>query len=139
MAQKLYVQGNLGRDPEMRYTPKGQAVCNFSVAENRQYTGADVQVVKETTWFNVSAWGKTAENCNQYLKKGQSVTVWGRLTADPATHGPRIWTGQDGTNRASFEVSAAEVIFGSMPTAHANAEAGPAEGAEPVAEEAIDF
>ena len=138
MAQKLWIKGNLGRDPEMRYTPSGQAVCNFSVAENRQYTAANGETVKETTWFNVSAWGKTAENCNKYLKKGQDVTVWGRLTADPATHGPRLWTGQDGTQRASFEVSASEVIFGSMPNGHAQTEEPTEEGA-PVPEEAVEF
>jgi single-strand DNA-binding protein len=64
--QTIIIVGHLGRDPEMRYTPAGQAVTNFNLAANRQYTDSSGQVVKETTWFRVSAWGKTAENCNQY-------------------------------------------------------------------------
>lgn len=111
MYQTIIIVGNLGRDPEMRYTPGGQAVTSFSVATNRQYTGSDGQQVKETIWFRISAWGKLAETCNTYLKKGSKVLVEGRLTADPATGGPRLWTGQDGSTRASFEVSANTVRF----------------------------
>ncbi|KPL06938.1 hypothetical protein AMJ86_06510 [bacterium SM23_57] len=95
----------------MRYTPSGQAVTNFSVATNRQYTASDGQQVKETVWFRVSAWGRQAETCNQFLRQGSRVLVEGRLTSDPATGGPRIWTRQDGTSAASFEVSAATVRF----------------------------
>jgi single-strand DNA-binding protein len=111
MYQKIVVVGNLGRDPEMRYTPSGQAVTNFSIATNRQYTGNDGQLVKETTWFRVSVWGKQAEACNQYLSQGRQVLVEGRLTSDPATGGPKIWTRQDGTPGASFEISANTVKF----------------------------
>ncbi|MDP2975003.1 MAG: single-stranded DNA-binding protein [Anaerolineales bacterium] len=111
MYQTTIIVGNLGRDPEMRYTPSGQAVTSFSVATNRQYTNNAGETVKETIWFRVSAWGKQAETCNQYLKKGSKVLVEGRLTADSATGGPRIWTGQDGSARASFEVSAQTVRF----------------------------
>jgi single-strand DNA-binding protein len=111
MYQTIIIVGNVGRDPEMRYTPSGQAVTSFSVATNRQYTNNNAETVKETIWFRVSAWGKTGETCNQYLKKGSKVLVEGRLTADPATGGPRIWTAQDGTSRASFEVSAQTVRF----------------------------
>jgi len=111
MYQKIIVVGNLGRDPEMRYTPSGQAVINFSVATNRQYTASDGQQVKETIWFRVSAWGRQAETCNQFLKRGSKVLVEGRLTADPASGGPRIWTRQDGTPAASFEISAIQVNF----------------------------
>lgn len=103
--------GNLGRDPEMRYTPSGQAVTNLSVAVNDDYTNSNGERVKRTIWMRVSTWGKQAENCNQYLKKGSKVLVEGRLTADPATGGPRIWTGQDGQPRASYEVSAVTVRF----------------------------
>jgi single-strand DNA-binding protein len=106
----IYV-GNLGRDPEMRYTPSGQAVTNFSVAVNRQYTGGDGSVVKETIWIRTSTWGKNAENCNQYLHKGSKVLVEGHLVADPATGGPKIYNKQDGTPGASFEVSASTVRF----------------------------
>ena len=111
MYQKLTLIGNLGRDPEMRYTPGGQAVTNLNLATNRTWTDASGQRIKETTWFRVSAWGKTAENCNQYLRKGSKVLIEGRLNVDPATGGPRIYTRQDGTAGASFEVSATTVQF----------------------------
>ena len=96
MYHTIIIVGNLGKDPEMRYTPAGQAVTNFSVATSRQYTGSDGNQVKETIWFRVSAWGKQAETCNQYLKKGSKVLVEGRLTPDPSTGGPRLWQRQDG-------------------------------------------
>ena len=99
MFQTIIIVGNVGRDPEMRYTPSGQAVTSFSVATNRQYSNNNGETVKETIWFRVSAWGKTGETCNQYLKKGSKVLIEGRLTADPATGGPRIWNGQDGSPR----------------------------------------
>lgn len=111
MYQKITLIGNLGRDPEMRYTPSGQAVTSFNLATNRTYTGSDGQKVKETTWFRVSAWGKQAEICNNYLHKGSKVFIEGRLVADPATGGPRIFTRQDGTTGASFEVSVSAVQF----------------------------
>jgi hypothetical protein len=69
MYQKLIIVGNLGKDPEMRYAPNGDAVTNLNVATNRKYTDKGGQVVKETTWFRVSVWGKQAEACNTYLKK----------------------------------------------------------------------
>ena len=111
MFQTIILAGNLGRDPEMRYTPTGQAVTSFSVATNRQWTNNNGETVKETVWFRISAWGKLAETCNQFLKKGSKVLVEGRLTADPNSGGPRVWTGQDGQPRASFEVNAQTVRF----------------------------
>jgi len=111
MYQKTIIAGNLGGDPEMRYTQSGQAVTNFSVATNRQYTASDGQLVKETTWFRVSAWGRLAETCNQFLRRGSKVLVEGRLNADTATGGPRIWSGQDGQPRASYEITAETVRF----------------------------
>ena len=111
MYHTIILVGNLGRDPEMRYTPSGQAVTNFSVATNRQYTGSDGQVVKETIWFRISTWGKNAENCNQFLKRGSKVLVEGRLVPDASTGGPRIWNRQDGTPSASFEINAQMVRF----------------------------
>jgi len=111
MYQKITIVGNLGRDPEMRYTASGQAVTNFNVATNNQYTGSDGQSVKETTWFRVSAWGRIAENCNQYLRQGSKVLIEGRLKPDQATGGPRIWNRQDGTPSASFEITANVVKF----------------------------
>ena len=110
MFHTIIIVGNLGRDPEMRYTPSGQAVTNFNLATNRQYTASDGTQVKETIWFRVSTWGKQAETCNQYLKKGSKVLVEGRLVADPKTGGPKIWQGQSGPG-ASFEVSASMVRF----------------------------
>jgi len=109
--QKLVVVGNLGRDPEMRYTPSGQAVTNFSMATNRRYTDSNGQQVDETTWFRVSVWGNQAEAVNQYLQQGSRVLVEGRLRPDPETGGPRIWTRNDGTPGASFEVTAFRVVF----------------------------
>lgn len=111
MYHTIIIVGNLGRDPEMRYLPSGQGVCNFSVATNRQYTSSDGQSIKETVWFRVSTWGRTAEVCNQYLKTGSKVLVEGRLNPDPATGGPRTWTGQDGSTRASYEITASQVRF----------------------------
>ncbi len=111
MYHTIIVVGNLGRDPEMRYTPGGSAVTNFNIATNRQYTASDGTPVKETIWFRVSTWGKTAEVCNQYLRKGSKVLVEGRLIPDQASGGPRVWTRQDGTAAASFEVSANTVRF----------------------------
>lgn len=109
--QKIVVVGNLGRDPEMRYTPTGQAVTNFSIASNRQYTASNGEKVKETCWFRVSAWGRQGEIANQYLKAGRQVLVEGRLTPDKTTGGPRVWTRQDGTPGASFEISADRIVF----------------------------
>lgn len=111
MYHTIIIVGNLGRDPEMRYTPSGQAVTNLNVATNRQYTTSDGNPVKETIWFRISTWGKNAENCNQYLKKGSKVLVEGRLNPDPATGGPRVFTRQDGTSGATFEVTAQTIRF----------------------------
>jgi single-strand DNA-binding protein len=111
MYHTLVIVGNVGKDPEMRYTPSGQAVTSFSVASNRQYTTGNGEQVKETIWFRVTTWGKQAEVCNQYVKKGMKVLVEGRLTPDKATGGPRVWTKQDGSAGASFEVNASTVRF----------------------------
>lgn len=111
MYHKIIIVGNLGRDPEMRYTPQGTPVTTLSVATNRKWTNADGTPGEETIWFRVSAWGKQAETCNQYLSKGRQVLVEGQLRPDPATGGPRIWTRQDGTAGASFEVRAFTVKF----------------------------
>jgi single-strand DNA-binding protein len=135
MYQTIIIAGNVGRDPEMRYTPSGQAVTSFSVATNRQYTNNNGETVKETIWFRISAWGKTGEICNQYLKKGSKVLVEGRLTADPATGGPRVWTAQDGSTRASFEVYAQTVRF--LSSRSEAAEPGMGGAAAPAAEEGM--
>src|SRR5512138_821378 len=111
MFHTIIIVGNVGKDPEMRYTPSGQAVTSFSVATNRQYTTGSGEQVKETIWFRITTWGKQAEVCNQYLKKGSKVLIEGRLTPDKSTGGPRIWSKQDGTSGASFEVTAGTVRF----------------------------
>ncbi|MBC8330821.1 MAG: single-stranded DNA-binding protein [Anaerolineae bacterium] len=111
MYQKIIIVGNLGNDPEMRYTPSGQAVTNFSVATNNRYTGKDGQRVDETIWFRVSAWGRQAETCNQYLKRGRKVLVEGRMTADRQTGGPRVFQRNDGSYGASYEITAQSVQF----------------------------
>jgi single-strand DNA-binding protein len=111
MYHTLILVGNLGKDPEMRYTPSGQAVANFSVAVNDSYTNSQGERVDRTIWIRVSTWGKLAETCNQYLKKGRKVLVEGRLTPDVNTGGPRVWTRQDGTPSASYEITANTVRF----------------------------
>ena len=111
MYQKLVIVGNLGRDPEMRYMPDGRPVTQLNVATNNTYKDASGQVVKETTWFRVSVFGKQAEACAQYLQKGRVVLVEGRLRPDKQTGGPRIWEKQDGTKGATFEVTALNVRF----------------------------
>lgn len=112
MYQKIIVVGNLGGDPEMRYMPDGTGVTSFSVATNRRWNDRQTgQPVDETTWFRVSVWGRRAEVANQYLKKGSRVLVEGRIKPDPNTGGPRLWTAQDGTVRASFEITADNFSF----------------------------
>ena len=111
MYHSITIVGNLGRDPEMRYTPNGTPVTSFNVASNRQYTNSQGERVKETIWFRVSAWSKLAETCNNFLHKGSRVLVEGRLVPDPVSGGPRTYTRQDGTTAASFEITANTVRF----------------------------
>ncbi len=109
--QTIIIVGRLGRDPEMRYTPTGQAVTSFNIATDRRWTDSNGVKQKETAWFRVSVWGKMAESTNQYLKKGSQVIVEGRLNVDAKTGGPRIFNRQDGTAGSSFEVTAQTVRF----------------------------
>ncbi|MGC9357547.1 MAG: single-stranded DNA-binding protein [Anaerolineae bacterium] len=109
--QKIIIVGNLGRDPEMRYTADGTPVTNFSVATNRRWNNPDGTQGEETVWFRVTVWRRQAEVAAQYLSKGRQVMVEGRMNPDRATGGPRIWTGQDGVARASYEITADRVIF----------------------------
>jgi single-strand DNA-binding protein len=111
MFHTIIIVGNLGRDPEMRYTPSGQPVTSFNVATNRTYTGNNGQTVKETIWFKVNVWGKQAESCNNYLRKGSKVLIEGRLQADANSGGPRTFSRQDGTTGANFEVVASQIRF----------------------------
>ena len=110
MYHKIILVGNLGRDPEMRYTPSGQQVTNFSMATSEKWTGQDGQIHDRTIWWKVTSWGKQAEIVNQYLKKGSKVLVEGRMNPDDKGN-PRTWTAQDGTVRASFEVTAQTIKF----------------------------
>lgn len=103
--------GHLGRDPEMRYTPDGREMTRFSLATNRKYNGSNGERVDVTVWGNITAWGKMGEVCNQYLQKGSQVLVEGYLTPDRATGAPRLWVGNDGQSRASFEITATAVRF----------------------------
>jgi len=101
---KLIVVGNLGRDPEMRYTPNGQAVTSFSVATNHKYTTSEGEQRDETEWFSVSVFGRQADACNQYLSKGQKVYVDGRLRS-------RSYQAQTGETRFVMEIRADQVRF----------------------------
>ena len=101
---KIIVVGNLGRDPELRYTPQGAAVCNFSIATNekKRDKGGDLQDV--TTWFRVTLWNKQAENASKYLTKGSPVYIEGRLRIEE-------WADKDGKNRFTLEVNATDMQF----------------------------
>ena len=108
---KVFLMGNLTRDVELKYTPSDQPVANIGLAVNRRYRTREGEDREESTFVDCEAWGRTAEVCNQYLKKGSKVLVEGRLNPDRETGGPRIWTRQDGTPAASFEITAATVRF----------------------------
>jgi single-strand DNA-binding protein len=109
--QEITIVGFLGRDPEMRYTPGGSAVTSFPLAANRRHRDAQGELVKETTWFQVTAWERQAENAAQYLQKGSQVLVRGRLNPDSQTGGPRLYERRDGSAGASYEVTAREIIY----------------------------
>ncbi len=101
---KVMIIGNLGTDPEMRYTANGKAVTTFSIACNRNFSGADGERREETEWFSVVTWEKLAETCSQFLQKGRRAYVEGRLHT-------RSWDGPDGNKRYRTEVIANTVLF----------------------------
>lgn len=136
MFQQVTIVGNLGRDPEMRFTPSGQAVTNLNVAVDESFSNAQGQKVKRTLWAKVSVWGKQAETCNQYLAKGRKVLVVGRLTFDDTTGGPKMFDRADGSKGTSFEITAETVRFLS-PAGEGNGSAPAATEAAP--EETINF
>ena len=105
MYQRLILVGNLGSDPEQRFTPAGDPVTSFSVATSRKYGDKD-----ETTWFRVTVWGKPAESCVTYLHKGSKVLVDGRLRPD-ANGNPVTFQRKDGTWGSSYDVTAEAVRF----------------------------
>ncbi len=96
--------GNLTRDPELRYTPNGKAVCSFGIATNRYWTTESGEKKEEADFHNIVAWGKLAELCSQFLAKGRKVFVEGRLST-------RSWTAQDGTQKSRTEVVIDDMII----------------------------
>ena len=138
MYQQITLIGNLGNDPEMRYTPSGVAVTTFNVAVNRRWTNQEGQSQDKTTWFRVTAWRKLAETANQYLTKGRQVLVVGEVEE------VRGFIDRDGNPRGSLEVTANTIKFigqrgdNAMP---ASMSAGPgAQGDNPeVSDEDIPF
>jgi len=101
---RMIIIGNLGSEPEMRFTPNGRPVTSFSVATNWRYTTAEGERKEETEWFTVVTWGRLAEQCNQFLAKGRLVYIEGRLRM-------HTWEGQDGQRRYRNEIVADRVSF----------------------------
>jgi single-strand DNA-binding protein len=105
MYQQITIVGNVGRDPELRYTTSGSPVCDFSVAVNERWTDSQTNEQKDkTTWFRVTCWNRLAETVNQYVQKGRQVLVVGTIDAS-------AWTDQQGEARASLELTARTVKF----------------------------
>lgn len=101
---KLILVGNLGRDPELRYTPQGTPVCSFTLATNEKRKDRAGETQDVTTWFRVTLWGRQAETASQYLSKGRPVYVEGRLRVEE-------WTDKDGKQRHTLEVHATDMQF----------------------------
>ena len=132
MWQQITLAGNLGGDPELRYTQDGTPVTSFSVATNRRWSAQDGTTQEKTVWFRVTAWRRQAETCNEYLTKGQRVLVVGEVEE------PSTWTDQEGNARASLEVQARNVTFLSTRAEAQDPGPGPEQPAEGV-EEDIPF
>jgi single-strand DNA-binding protein len=101
---KIIIVGHLGRDPELRYTPQGTALCKFSVATSERRKNAVGEMEDHTTWFRVTSWGRQAELANEYLSKGRQVYVEGRFRLEE-------YTDREGQTRHSAEVTASEIHF----------------------------
>ena len=101
---KIILVGNLGRDPELRYTPQGTPVCSFSMATNERRKDKSGEMQDQTTWFRVTLWGRQAETASQYLTKGRPVYIEGRLRVEE-------WTDRDGKPRHTLEVHATDMQF----------------------------
>ncbi|GAC1341021.1 MAG: hypothetical protein NVS2B9_06070 [Myxococcales bacterium] len=101
---KVILVGNLGKDPEVRYTPGGQAVANFNIATNEAWTDKQGQKQERTEWHRIVVWGKTAELCGEYLSKGRQVYIDGRLQT-------REWNNKEGVKQYTTEVVANQVLF----------------------------
>ena len=123
---KVILIGNVGNDPEMRYTPDGKPVTSFNLAVSRRYTTREGERREETEWFTVVTWNRLAETCNQFLAKGRRAYVEGRLHS-------RVWEGQDGQKRFRNEVIANKVVFlDRQPVAPASEEGAQEEDTEEV-------
>ena len=101
---KITIVGNLGRDPELRYTPQGIAVCDFSLATNERKRDKSGEMQEVATWFRVTLWRNQAENAAKYLKKGSQVYIEGRLSLEE-------WTDRDGNTRQTLNVQASDMHF----------------------------
>lgn len=101
---KIILVGNLGRDPELRYTTQGTPVCGFSLATNEKRKNKAGEPEDHVTWFNVNVWGRQAEAASQYLTKGRPVYIEGRLRVEE-------WTDRDGKQRHKLEVNATDMQF----------------------------
>jgi single-strand DNA-binding protein len=101
---KIILVGNLGRDPELRYTPQGTPVCSFTVATNEKRKDRAGEAQDFTTWFRITLWGRQAETASQYLTKGRPVYIEGRLRLEE-------WTDRDGKQRYTLEVHATDMQF----------------------------
>ena len=138
MYQQITLIGNLGADPEMRYTPNGLPVTSFRMAVSRNWTGQDGQRQEKTIWFRVTAWRKLAETASQYLTKGSKVLVVGELEE------PNAYMDKEGKPRASLEVTASTIRFlstrGEAAAMGMAASSGaPAEGGHEIHDEDIPF
>jgi single-strand DNA-binding protein len=137
---KVILVGNLGKDPELKYTPGGQPLCQFSLATTERYNDKNSQQQKRTEWHNIVVWGKLAELANQYLKKGRSAYIEGRITT-------RSWDDRDGNKKYRTEIVAREIQFlsggapgegrgddAAVPMPEESAVAGPTPAAGPATE-----
>ena len=136
---RIILVGNLGRDPELRYTAQGTPVCSFSMATNERRKDKTGEMQDQTTWFRVTLWGRQAETASQYLTKGRPVYIEGRLRVEE-------WTDRDGKPRHTLEVHATDMQFiggarSDEPLAERAAAAGvpPAEQQPDLSDEDIPF
>jgi single-strand DNA-binding protein len=128
---RIIIIGNLGSEPEMRFTPNGKPVTSFSAATNRRYTTSDGERREETEWFTIVTWGRLAEQCNQYLTKGRLVYVEGRFRS-------HTWEGQDGQKRYRNEIVADRVSFLDRQATTSFQEDKPIEGSTESGDDDID-
>lgn len=124
---RVQLIGNLTRDPELRYTPNGTAVCSFSIATNRSWTTDSGEKKEEVDFHRIVSWNKLAELCSQFLTKGRKVYVEGRLTT-------RSWTAQDGSQKQTTEIIISDMIL--LDSRKSGEENISDEGSHEVAEEA---